>query len=209
LQLWLRHFDNRLKCEQAYFGDPPLPDCPTMLVDGSEINRQVDFVREINPDIVLVFGCGMIRPPLYHVLPSATINLHLGLSPRYRGAATLFWPFYFLEPAWAGATFHRIVNEPDAGDVIHQVVPIMLSAVDTIHDVACKVVFEAAEAMVRLLGMDAWKSRPQRATGKCFLSSDFQPAHLRLIYDTWDDKIVSAYLKGDIEPRQPKVYSQW
>jgi len=185
-----------------------LPDCPNLLVDGSEINQQVDFVRGINPDLVLVFGCGMIRPPLYHVLPSATINLHLGLSPRYRGAATLFWPFYFLEPAFAGATFHRITQEPDAGDIIHQVIP-TLSTTDGIHDVACKVVIDAAEAMVRLLGMDAWKSRPQHATGKCFLASDFQPAHLRLVYDTWDDQIVRAYMEGEIEQRKPRIFSQW
>ena len=38
-------------------------------------------------DVALIFGTGLIKDPLYSALPADTINMHLGLSPRYRGSA--------------------------------------------------------------------------------------------------------------------------
>jgi len=47
-------------------------------------------------------------------------------------------------------------------------------------------------------GQNSWKKYKQKGTGKNFLSRDFRPEHLRLIYDLFDDKIVKEYLDGNI-----------
>ena len=44
--------------------------------------------------------------PTFAVLPKEKINLHLGLSPWFKGSVTLFWPFYHLMPQFCGSTFH-------------------------------------------------------------------------------------------------------
>jgi hypothetical protein len=211
---FIRHFHGRQEAEARYFGNPGMPETLRREVNPSELNTSATaaFVRSVSPDIVLIFGCGMVREPLYSALPGETINLHLGLSPRYRGAATLFWPFYFLEPAYAGATFHYIVGEPDAGDIIHQVVP-SLSPEDGIHDVACKTVQGSAEEAVLLFRQweagPGWHRFPQSGTGKKFLSSDFRPAHLRVIYTLFEDAIVRRYLEGSLPARTPKLVRQF
>lgn len=211
---FFRHFDTRAKAESAYFGHPSLPECPRLEVTGETLNSDgsVEFVRSIQPDLVLVFGSGMIRLPLANALPEHTINLHLGLSPRYRGAATLFWPFYFLEPPYAGTTFHYIVQEPDAGDIIHQVVP-KLSPDDGIHDVACKAVVASAREAIPLLEIfqqrGQWERHAQRATGKNFLASDFKPEHLRMIYNAFNDDMVRLYLEGRLKSKVPKLVRQF
>ncbi len=213
-QNFLRHFGNREKAERKYFGEQPFPSCPLLKVTHATLNTQesVDFVRSIGPDIVLVFGSGMIREPLFSALPRHTVNLHLGLSPRYRGAATLFWPFYFMEPTYAGSTFHYIVSEPDAGEIIHQVAP-ELYPKDGIHDVACRVVIQSAQEALRLLEIfeqeGHWISRPQKATGKNFLASDFKPEHLRVLYNLFDDDMVRQYLEGKLPCKQPNLYRQF
>ncbi len=213
-QNFLWHFGNREKAERKYFGDQPFPDCPLLKVTHEALNSQqsVDFVRSIKPDLVLVFGSGMIREPLFSALPRHTVNLHLGLSPRYRGAATLFWPFYFMEPTYAGSTFHYIVSEPDAGEIIHQVLP-ELHPDDGIHDVACKVVVQSAHEALQLLEIfeakGGWVTRPQKATGKNFLASDFKPEHLRVIYNLFDDDMVRQYLEGKLPCKQPQPYRQF
>jgi methionyl-tRNA formyltransferase len=163
----------------------------------------------MKPDVAIIFGTGMIREPLKSVLPKDTINLHLGLSPRYRGAATLFWPFYFMEPNFAGTTFHYIENSPDAGDIIHQVVP-KLERGDGIHDVACKAVLQSTIEAVALFEGYRWERFKQKPeAGKNFLESDFQPKHLRVIYQVYNNDMVDAYLDGKIHPKEPNLKRQF
>lgn len=208
---WRQHFEERADAETKYFGKQKLPDIPLLKVNKDTLNDidAVEFVKKVKPDMAIVFGTGMIREPLVSALPPKTINLHLGLSPRYRGAATLFWPFYFLEPNWAGTTFHHIVHSPDAGDIIHQVVP-ELEKGDGMHDVACKAVLESTKEALALFEMREWKTFKQKPeAGKNFLESDFQPKHLRVIYQTFNNDIVDYYLDGRIQPKEPKLKRQF
>jgi len=208
-QNFIRHFSNREKYEKEYFGtEKKLPDCPIHYVDRVSLSslETVAFVKNLAPDVVFIYGPGMIRDPLFSALPKYKINLHLGLSPRYRGSATLFWPFYFLEPNWAGSTFHIISDEPDAGDIIHQSLPELRHG-DTIHEVACRVVQQSAEDVKKIIEvLDSGKELKlyrQTAAGKNFLMRDFMPQHLRVIYDLFDDAIVDAYLDGEIAAKEP------
>jgi len=213
-QNFIRHFENRLKAEKKYFGRQKLPDCPRLEVAADRLNSgaSANFVRSINPDATMIFGSDLIKDDLLSALPANTVNLHLGLSPRYRGAATLFWPFYFMEPAYAGCTFHYIVSEPDAGDVVHQVVPKMEKS-DTIHDVACKAVEAATLDALRLLSVfkekGPWKRFKQKGSGRNFLSNDFKPEHLRVNYNIFSDDMVRHYMEGRIISRRPKLMRQF
>lgn len=207
-----KHFWDRKQAEELYFGNQEKPNFPLLKVTKEELNslNTADFIKGIKPDLVLVFGTGMIKEPLMSALPKDTINLHLGLSPRYRGAATLFWPFYFLEPNWAGTTFHYIVDTPDGGDIIHQVVP-DLKETDKIHDVACKAVIKSTEEVLKLIKLHPnWKHFEQNPqAGKNFLESDFKPQHLRVIYNVYDNDLVRRYLKGELECKEPKLRRQF
>ena len=210
----IRHFKDRAEAEARYFQAQPIPECETLEVAPADLNsrKSAGFIKGLKPDLVLVFGCGLIKEPLASALPEHTINMHLGLSPRYRGSATLFWPFYFLEPTYAGATFLYIVAEPDAGRIVHQVVP-ELKPGDGIHDVACRTVLTAAEEARELVRLFAekgpWEAFVQKATGKNFLSTDFKPAHLRVIYDLFDNDLVDHYLEGRIASPVPKLRRQF
>jgi len=211
---YIRHFDDREKAERLYFGEQTLPLCPIIKTshEGLNANSSIEFVKSVKPDLVLIFGSGMIQDPLFSALSCPVVNLHLGLSPRYRGSATLFWPFYFMEPAYAGSTFHHIVSEPDAGEIIHQVVP-ALHRNDGIHDVACKTVVQSAHEATILLRMfqekGYWATRKQKATGKNYLSSDFRPQHLRVIYNVFANDMVRCYLCGELPCKAPVIYRQF
>lgn len=207
---WQKHFGNRFDAEMAYFGKAQ-PNLKGAL-ETSRLNsvESAEYVEERQPQLVLIFGTGMIRDPLMSALPVDSLNLHLGLSPRYRGAATLFWPYYFLEPNHAGATFHRIVREPDAGEILHQCRP-KLSPRDNMQETAAKAVVTATNDMVALLQRlkcgGGWSFHRQKNTGKVFMVSDFQPQHLRPIYEIWGDHINEAFLAGDLKVKEPFVYA--
>ena len=210
---FMLHFRNRDQAEHKYFGQPSVPDCRTLRMLAGQLNspKSVSFVEKIKPDLVLIYGSMMIREPLFSRLPRQTVNLHGGLSPRYRGSATLFWPFYFMEPTYAGCTFHYIVSEPDAGEIIHQTVP-SLEKGDGIHDVGCKAIIASTEAMLELLKVfqkqGIWQVSKQRSSGKNFLQKDFRPEHLRVNYDLFDDQMVGEYLEGRLHCQKPILVRQ-
>ena len=211
---FITHFENRYKAEEKYFSNLKTPSCPSLSIRQDELNsdKTVQFIESISPEIVLTYGCHMIKDPLMSKLPTNTINLHGGLSPQYRGAATMFWPFYFLEPNHVGTTFHYLSSEPDSGSIIHQSVPKLVKG-DKIHDVACKAVLTASEDILELLSIfknnKTWKKHQQTKSGKNFLNKNFKPEHLRVIYNLFNEDIVDHFLSGKITAPPPKLVTQF
>lgn len=207
------HFQNRKNAEEKYFKGVSLPECKILNVtkDTLNSNNTKKFIQDINPDLVLIYGSHLIKEPLFSILPEYTINLHAGLSPKYRGSATLFWPFMFLEPNFAGVTFHKILDKADAGAIIHQCVP-ELEMSDKIHDVACKAIIKASYDMQKIINkfinnkkLDFYE---QKFSGKLFLESDFKAEHLRVNYDLYKDRMVKEYLNGNLTSKDPKLIKQ-
>jgi methionyl-tRNA formyltransferase len=208
-----RHFSERNIIEANSYGDLHPDDVfsgiPILKCQPEALNSDVtvNFVRKFDADFAFIFGTDLIKEPVLSALPEVRINLHLGLSPWYRGSATLFWPFYFLQPQFAGATFHQILPEADAGGVLHQTVPI-LSSGDGSHDVGANTVIAAKRDFGKLLKGYAnfgWNFEEQKSSGRLFLTRDFQAAHLRNIYSSFDNDIVDCYLAGQLEERKPKL----
>jgi methionyl-tRNA formyltransferase len=214
-KLFAHHFEARFTVENARFGAPSPEETfagiPQYFCEPHTLNtaEAAQFVATQQPDLAVVFGPDLLKPPLFDALPATTINLHLGLSPWYRGAATLFWPFYFLEPNFAGATFHELTANPDAGNLLHQSVP-ALSSGDGIHDVGAKTVEAATADFVaiakRIVAGEKFPLVPQRGQGKLFSRFDFRASHLRMIYEIFNDDIVDGFLAGDLSAREPKLH---
>jgi len=209
-----RHFRQRKEAEELYLKlTTPVSyngEHGIFITDG-ELNspKLADLVAKFAPDIAVVFGSGLIRNPLLSYLPEHTINLHLGISPEYKGSATLFWPFYMLEPQFAGYTIHKVVTKIDAGGIYTQGVP-ELSTSDGIHDVACKTVLEAQIELMRLVCHLATggevNTQTQKRSGKLWLTSDFTPSHLRIIYNTFDNDLVRAHLNKEVGFLHPRLH---
>ena len=117
-----------------------------------------------------------------------------------------------MEPNHVGSTFHHIVSEPDAGEIVHQTVP-KLERSDGIHDVACKTIVESAKEMTRLLEIYEhkrnWQVYKQKGSGRNFRQSDFRAEHLRIIYDLFNDDMVKFFLDGRIKPMKPNLVKQF
>ena len=212
---FIRHFENRELTEKKFFGERDFDEFGTQNIirvqrDDLHSDLVLQKVKAFNADIAFVFGTGLILGDLLEALPKNKINIHLGLSPWYRGAATLFWPFYMLQPQFAGVTFHQIIPAADAGEIIHQCVP-TLEAGDTIHCVAAKAVVKANSDLKRII--EHYKTEKkfegyhQKTTGRLWLNKDFKAHHLRVNYDLFGDRMVDAYLSGALGDEQPKLIS--
>jgi len=214
-QNYIRHFKDRDQSEHAMF--PASIEVPQSVsvrkVSIDQLNSQgtIDWLKSLQADLLISYGVHKLSNELLSQAPSHAWNIHGGLSPWYRGTTTLFWPFYMLQPNWAGMTIHKLSDKLDAGDILHHAVP-KLEYGDGIHDVANKAVKQVAEDICYILNhckLDELKYVPQKSAGKLFLSSDWKPEHLRVVYQLFNNDIVDRYLDGDlphVEPKLVRVY---
>ncbi len=124
-----------LRDRRRYTGNPEakffFPDGAACL-DHPELVREVPHInhpdvpklaRELQPDLVCVFGTSLIRGELLDAGRLGIVNLHGGLSPEYRGADCTFWALYNDEPDKVGCTLHYIDAGIDTGRLIAHVSP--------------------------------------------------------------------------------------
>jgi hypothetical protein len=113
--------------EAKFFFDDRRPALarPELAVEVPYINHPSvsALVDELRPDIIAVFGTGLIRGPLLGAGRLGIINLHGGLSPHYRGSDCTFWALYNGEPDQVGCTLHFIDPGIDTGNLIAHICP--------------------------------------------------------------------------------------
>jgi methionyl-tRNA formyltransferase len=102
------------------------------------------------PDFIFSFYYRhMIRPEVLELAPRGAYNMHGSLLPKYRGRVPVNWAIIHGERE-TGATLHRMVEKPDAGEVVaQQAVPILPD--DSAREVFHKVTVAAELALDRIL----------------------------------------------------------
>ncbi|MFD2442704.1 formyltransferase family protein [Bacillus sp. CGMCC 1.16607] len=210
---FIRHFQDRDQSEQKFFKDISLTDFQDVYileVSRDELNSEntKKWIVERKVEMVVSYGVHKISNHMLDDFPKNAWNIHGGLSPWYRGNITLFWPFYFLQPNWAGMTIHQLTSKLDGGDIIHHSVP-DLERGDGIHDVACKAVLQVARDLVTILKLldqgKEMKGTPQGSNGKLFVSRDWKPQHLRPIYNYYNNDLIDRFLDGEFEIEEPPL----
>ena len=74
----------------------------------------------LKSDIYIVFGCSYIKSKLVDFLVNQkTINIHMGISPYYRGTDCNFWALYDNNPHLVGATIHLLTKGLDSGPILY------------------------------------------------------------------------------------------
>ena len=80
-----------------------------------KIRNEYDFVKELNPDIIITLAYGQIVPQgLLDIPRYGCLNLHGSLLPKYRGAAPIQYALINNEKV-TGMTLMKMVAAMDAG----------------------------------------------------------------------------------------------
>jgi len=119
-----QHYADRAREEERMgvaccAGETVLTKTPTRRADKANLNTEatIRFLADACVNVVLVYGTDLIRPPLLGAYEGRMVNMHLGLSPYYRGTATNFYPLLNEEPEFVGATIHLIDAGIDSGAI--------------------------------------------------------------------------------------------
>ena len=130
------------------------------------------------------------------VFSNHILNIHLGLSPFYRGQATNYWAFVNNEIQFIGATFHKIDGGIDTGPIIHQIRP-KVYLKDNVHTIGNRVIKDLKKDLVKiLLNFENLKSfKKKNNKSKYFKSIDFTEKSLNQLHQNYKDKIIFSFLK--------------
>jgi len=102
------------------------PRVNTQLIATGRLNQLTpqQLQAALETDYVVVFGSSYIKGWLADALiDKNAINLHMGISPQYRGSACNFWALFDNNPHLVGATIHRLAKSLDSGSVIQHIRP--------------------------------------------------------------------------------------
>jgi methionyl-tRNA formyltransferase len=95
------------------------PQLPENIVDIpiTAINSPttVEKISALAPDLILVCGAPMLAPEIFNISRLATLNIHFGIAPNYRGEHTLLWPLRVGDYQNIGITIHHIDEGIDTG----------------------------------------------------------------------------------------------
>jgi folate-dependent phosphoribosylglycinamide formyltransferase PurN len=205
------HFAARDRSEEEYFGAHAVVHAPVHRVPPGGCNAAdaIEAMRRLRPDVVLVFGTGLLRKTLIDTFTGAIINIHLGLSPFYRGAGTNFWPLVNRQPEYCGATIHFLDAGVDSGPIISHVRPEMTAA-DGPHDIGNRTIAAAADALVaaaRAHAASPLRGVVQTGGGRVYRRADFSADAVRRLYANFTDGMIAEYLndRGARDARVPLV----
>lgn len=201
------HFADRDESERRCFGDDP-----DSAAAGSRVGRtgepgfintttEIDRMTALSPDVVLVFGTGLLRAEIIDRFAGCILNLHLGLSPYYRGAGTNFWPLVNREPECVGATIHYLDAGIDTGPIIAHVRPAW-RVDDGPHDVGNRTIVAAAPVLVQAARAHLdrrVRARPQTGGGRLYRRKDFSAMAVKRLYDQFATGMVAEYLERQAE----------
>src|SRR5690606_7135296 len=101
--------------------DTSAPDGRLPVLDVRSINSPEvwKLLEQIRPDVVVVSGTGIIGRRALGLAPWF-INIHCGITPRYRGVHGAFWAIVEGRPDLAGVTIHQVDAGVDTGAILAQ-----------------------------------------------------------------------------------------
>jgi folate-dependent phosphoribosylglycinamide formyltransferase PurN len=97
-----------------------LPEEKIIHVISVNDNKCLQILQNINPDIVIVNGTRIISKQILQSIPAKFLNIHVGITPKYRGVHGGYWALVNNDISNCGVTIHLIDAGIDTGSVIYQ-----------------------------------------------------------------------------------------
>jgi folate-dependent phosphoribosylglycinamide formyltransferase PurN len=123
------YFGHVQRAERSLFGDAMFSEknIQTLAVKSGDLNmlEQQHLSAALESDVYIIFGSSFIKGWLADFLVSHNaINMHMGVSPYYRGNSCNFWALYDERPELVGATIHLLSQGLDSGPMLFHALPV-------------------------------------------------------------------------------------
>ncbi len=196
-----QHFIARHNTEYDFFSDV-IGFCEdksnSKYIKKGEINDSciVDELIKLSPDLIITYGCSIIKPSLIEAFKDRIINVHLGLSPYYFGSGTNFHCLVNNEFQFEGYTFMYMDEGVDTGGIIHQSRAKILPF-DNPHQIGNRLIKQMTRDFIDLiLNFNLIKNKGPVTDfeGKTYKNKDATDELTLRLYENFDDDAVIEYL---------------
>jgi folate-dependent phosphoribosylglycinamide formyltransferase PurN len=164
-------------------------------VNDEQVVRQIEDLR---PDLLVCYGSSLVKSRLVADYAGRFLNVHLGLSPYYRGSGTNVFPIINGELGLVGVTFMHIDEGIDTGEIIHQIRADVFVG-DSPHTIGNRLIRKMTQVYAELIDAFDRLERPSQpnAEGKLYLQKDFTNDACAALYAQFEGGAVERYLSGE------------
>lgn len=200
-----RHIDARTRSERDFF-EPFVKMTPDYsnhknIGDGDINNEEIiEEIYNLKPDLIIAYGCSIVRGQLLERFQHKIINIHLGLSPYYRGSGTNFFPFVNGELEYVGVTFMFMDSGIDTGEIIHQIRADFFEG-DTIHSINNRLIWKMIYETIHIIkvfqkNLSLCSEKIDcHSAGRLYRKADFTDNSILKVIDNFNRGIVEKYLQ--------------
>jgi methionyl-tRNA formyltransferase len=151
-----------------------------MVTDDINHPKVVQALEQVRPDVTIIMGTSILEQDVLYATGPATVNIHGGYLPWYRGNHCFFFALYQREFSKIGSTIHFVNQGIDTGDIIENVVP-EIGPDDNAEALYCRAEKMAIDRLVELVrsfenGVP-FPRAPQQFKGHLYLTRDRKIRH--------------------------------
>ena len=125
-EIMKKYFKNVVNAQSKIFGNSHInsknKNIHLFPLQSGDLNKcSTDTLSDfLKSDVYVVFGSSYIKGDLVDFLiKNKTLNIHMGVSPYYRGTDCNFWALYDDNPHIVGATIHLLSKGLDSGAILY------------------------------------------------------------------------------------------
>jgi len=195
------HLKNRDQVEEDFFGLylKTTKDNSKNLYKNYNYSSSKVFlenIKRLKPNLIVVYGSSLIKGEILNLYKNRILNVHLGLSPYYKGSATNYFTLVNKKPEYLGATFMFLDKTIDGGKIIHQIRP-KINPKDNAHQIGTRLILEMFELYKKIiLNFDKIKIKKikSKIKSKFYKKADFTLSSLKKHDLNFKKSMIKNYL---------------
>lgn len=94
--------------------------CADICVNDVNENACIEEVRKIHPDLILIYGTGILKQKTIDVLGTDIYNIHSSILPYYRNVHSDFWAYLNHDYDKIGISIFKVNAGIDTGEIAFQ-----------------------------------------------------------------------------------------
>jgi len=93
-----------------------------ILYNVESINSQktIDLLQKFEYDLIIINATRIISPTVLNSVDKSFINIHAGITPKYRGVHGAYWALVEDDKKHCGVTLHFVDSGIDSGQIVSQ-----------------------------------------------------------------------------------------